>query len=92
MTINKAALAKNISNKIDTSSEMGKEILESFLNILKKSYLNNKKIKIHKFGTFFKKTSPERIGRNPKTNESYIISVRNKLYLSVSNNIKKELN
>ena len=49
-------------------------------------------LKISKFGTFFYHRSPERIGRNPKTNKSYIIQARSNLKFLTSSNIKATIN
>ena len=63
----------------------------SFIDIIKS---NSKKcdIKIHEFGTFYMHSSPKRIGRNPKTKESYIIPNITKLSFKASKKIKDILN
>ena len=67
-----------------------KAILNSFINIIKKNKL--KKIKISNFGTFYFHTTPQRLGRNPKTKEEFIIPKRQKLILKASNAVKNKLN
>ena len=49
-------------------------------------------IKVANFGTFSNKVTPQRIGRNPKTGEEFIITERVKLNFIVSNKIKEQLN
>ena len=63
----------------------------SFIDIIKS---NSKKcdIKIHAFGTFYMHSSPKRMGRNPKTKESYIIPSTTKLSFKASKKIKDILN
>ena len=90
MTLTKLKITQNISTKLKLSYNDSKKILEFFLYKIINSH--DKKIKINNFGTFYYKKTPERLGRNPKTKESYIIEERLKLYLSVSNKVKKELN
>ena len=51
-----------------------------------------KAVKIKNFGTFKVQTTQKRIGRNPKTKESYIIRPLKKLNFTSSNLVKKELN
>ena len=66
-------------------------VLESLLLLIK----NNSKTKIVKlsgFGSFNYKRTIQRIGRNPKTEESYIIPILNKLNFKPSNKIKADLN
>ena len=49
-------------------------------------------IKLHKFGTFYNKTTPERIGRNPKTLEVYKIKTSRRLSFRPSNSVKENIN
>ena len=61
------------------SKSDSKDLLESFLDFIKKNSSNS--VKILNFGTFYNHKSPKRIGRNPKTKEEFIISKREKLFL-----------
>ena len=67
-----------------------KALLNSFINIIKKN--KSKKIKISNFGTFYFHITPQRLGRNPKTKEEFIIPKRQKLILKASNAVKNKLN
>ena len=51
-----------------------------------------KKVKVNGFGTFKRENTPERVGRNPRTKEEYIIPKMNKLRLIASNIIKLKIN
>lgn len=91
MSFNKKYLTKDIAKYAKISIEDSSLILESFLSLVK----NKPKINIVKlsgFGTFSLKKSPKRMGRNPKTKESYIIPEMNKINFKPSNAIKKRLN
>ena len=88
---NKKYISKEISSSTKLSIDVSKKILESFLNIIKKN-AKSKKIKLSHFGSFDFKNTPKRIGRNPKTKESYIIPSMNKLNFKASNKIKKLIN
>ena len=91
MNITKNNIVKNITKKSLTSSSEASKILEIFLLLIK----NNAKlgtVKVNGFGTFSFKKTPKRIGRNPKTQDSYIIPVLNKLNFSPSNKIKEKIN
>ena len=49
-------------------------------------------VKISNFGTFYTKYTPQRLGRNPKTKEEFIISKRLKLFFKPSNKIRSIIN
>lgn len=91
MTINKKNLVRNLNKNLSISFEEGSKILDKLLFIIK-SNSRRKILKISGFGTFAYKKTPERIGRNPKTKESYIIHKANKLSFKASSKIKEILN
>jgi len=91
MTLTKKSISKNLSKKLDINSNQGAIFFDTFIDLIIKNS-KNKRVKILNFGVFFNKISPKRIGRNPKTMESYIIQSRTKLFFLPSNNIKKEIN
>ena len=91
MTYTKASISKKIATKLSISNTDSSKILDSFLLLVKQN-ANSRIIKISGFGTFQVKETPKRIGRNPKTKESYIINARNKLTFKSSNKLKNSLN
>jgi len=91
MNFSKSDIVKNISRKSLVSAGDAKNILESFLSLIKSSS-KLRPVKLSSFGTFSFKKTPSRLGRNPKTKDSYIISELNKLNFKSSNKIKKNLN
>tara|TARA_B100001989_G_C24271959_1_gene332126 strand:+ start:152 stop:424 length:273 start_codon:yes stop_codon:yes gene_type:complete len=87
----KADIAKKISKDLNLPYETSSGIVNAFISIVKeKSKVSS--VKISNFGTFKTHKSPERLGRNPKTKESYIIAPREKLIFRLSNKLKKFLN
>jgi integration host factor subunit alpha len=91
MNYSKTDIVKDISKKSLVSTGDARNILESFLYLIKnKSKLRT--VKLSSFGTFSFKKTPKRIGRNPKTNDSYIIPELNKLNFKPSNKTKENLN
>ena len=91
MSISKSDISKKISGNIDMTKLEASSFLDKFLLLLKKQVMLND-VKISGFGTFRIRLSPKRIGRNPKTKESYIIQPMRKVTLKVSNKLKKILN
>lgn len=86
----KACIVKKISKDVGLSSSYGNAILDSFLKLIISS--KSKKIKISGFGTFSTHHCPSRIGRNPKTKESYIIKPMFKPAFKASKKVKETLN
>ena len=91
MSFSKKDIAKNISSNVDVSEAESTLLVNSFINIIK---IKSKKssLKIASFGTFSTKKTPERIGRNPKTKQEFIISERSKLKFSASNKLRNLIN
>jgi len=87
----KASIAKEISSKTLISSKDSKKIIDSFISTIIRN-VESKTIKINRFGTFKYQNTPKRLGRNPKTKESYIINPMKKVIFKASNYSKKVLN
>ena len=91
MSLKKSDIAKNISSKVSISESVSKELVSSFIDIIKLKS-NEADVKVANFGTFANKVTPQRVGRNPKTGKEHIISERVKLNFIVSNKVKELLN
>ena len=91
MNFSKIDIIKNISKKSSVSAGDATSILESFLSSIKNKS-KSKLIKLSGFGSFSFKKTPERRGRNPKTQDSYIIPELNKLNFKPSNKTKENIN
>lgn len=87
----KLSISKNLKNKLDISLNDSKVFFEIFLMLIKKES-RSKKVKINGFGVFYFHITPNRIGRNPKTLESYIIRPTKKLIFKASSKTKEILN
>ena len=91
MNFIKNNIIKNIAKKSLVSSGEASGILESFL-LLIKGKAKLKSVKLNSFGSFSFKKTPKRLGRNPKTKDSYIIPMLNKLNFKSSSKIKEKIN
>ena len=91
MSFGKKDIYNNISSKALISKDNSKEFFTNFLNLVA-SKSNSRVVKISNFGTFYTKSTPQRLGRNPKTKEEFIISKRSKLFFKPSNKIKSIIN
>jgi nucleoid DNA-binding protein len=91
MNVTKKNIIKNINNESLISIEDASKFLESFLlNIKRQAKLYD--IKLSGFGTFSFKKTHKRLGRNPKTLDSYIIPEMNKLKFKTSAKTKEKIN
>ncbi len=78
--------------QIGYSKKISENLIDDLFEIILENLIKYKKVKIAKFGTFILKKKKERIGRNPKTKESKIISERYVVLFKVSNEFKKYIN
>ena len=91
MSFGKKDIILNISSKALISKDDSKNFFKNFLNLVT-SKSKSRKVKISNFGTFYTKNTPQRLGRNPKTKEEFVISKRSKLFFKPSNKIRSIIN
>ena len=78
--------------QIGFSKKISEVLLEDIFQLILKNIISSKKVKISKFGTFVLHKKSQRIGRNPKTKESKIISERNVILFKPSKEFKNYIN
>tara|TARA_Y100000996_G_scaffold157765_1_gene121667 strand:+ start:580 stop:822 length:243 start_codon:yes stop_codon:yes gene_type:complete len=78
--------------QIGYSKKISENLLEDFFEIILLNLKKNKKVKIAKFGTFELRFKKKRIGRNPKTKESAVISERKVILFKPSKELKNKIN
>ena len=88
---NKNYISRKIALNSRLSMKESKNFLDFFISIIKDN-AKSRKIKLSRFGTFEYKKTPKRMGRNPKTIESYIIPIMKKLNFKASNKLKNFIN
>ena len=91
MSLTKSIIINKIKKSSSLTSSEALSIFESFLSLIK-SKSKSKSVKLSSFGTFSFKKTPKRVGRNPKTQDSYIIPELKKLNFKPSNKVKEHLN
>ena len=91
MSLTKNNIINNLKKDSSLSVIEASSIFESFLSLIK-SKSKSKSIKLSGFGTFSFKKTPKRVGRNPKTKDSYIIPKLNKLNFKSSDKVKRQIN
>ena len=87
---------KNLVNSVYMQLGFSKQISESLIDEFFITIINNikleKKLKIAKFGTFTIREKKSRVGRNPKTKESKLISSRKVVLFKASKEFKDLVN
>lgn len=91
MNITKAVISRKISDDLNIKLADSNKLTCSFFEKIKNES-SDKTVKLNGFGTFSYRMTKKRIGRNPKTKESYIIEPMFKLALTISTKIKEVLN
>ena len=85
-------LINSLYMQIGFSKKISQNILDDLLTTITDNIVSNKKIKISKFGTFSIREEKSRVGRNPKTKVSKIISSRNVVLFKPSKEFKNLIN
>ena len=90
--LTKKDIINSIYMQIGFSKKISSNLLEDILFVLTQNIIESKKVKISNFGTFEVRTKKRRIGRNPKTKESKIITERKVILFKPSKKFKNYLN
>ena len=78
--------------QIGFSKKISETLLEDVFELILLNIIKHKKVKIAKFGTFLLRNKKQRLGRNPKTKETKVISERNVILFRASKELKKYIN
>ena len=78
--------------QIGFSKKISETLLEDIFELILNNIIEYKKVKIAKFGTFTLRNKKQRIGRNPKTKETKIITARNVILFKASKELKEYIN
>ena len=78
--------------QIGFSKNISENLIDDFLRTIIDNLINEKKLKLSKFGTFTVRSKKSRIGRNPKTKEQKTISDRDVVLFKASKEFKDLVN
>ena len=92
INLTKKDLINSVYMEIGFSKKISENLLDDVINTIIDNLKINKKLKISKFGTFSIRNKKKRIGRNPLTKESKVISDRNVVLFKPSNEFKDLVN
>ena len=89
--LTKKDISKKINSRIGLSKAYTNKITDNLINILK-SLIKNKEINIKNFASFKIIEKKERVGRNPKNNDTYLIKARKSLSFKISKRLNNKIN
>ena len=92
INLTKKDLVNLIYMQLGFSKQISENLIEDFLSTIVSNIKNEKKLKLSKFGTFSIRQKKSRIGRNPKTKETKVISSRNVVLFKPSKEFKEFVN
>jgi integration host factor subunit alpha len=87
----KVNIINNLSKSTGFSNSFSKKLINDLINVLIESIKNNEFI-LKNIGTFKIIIKKERIGRNPKTKDEFIISSRKSISFKAAKKIINTLN
>ena len=74
------------------SKQISENLIEDFFSTIVSNINQEKKLKLSRFGTFSIRKKKQRIGRNPKTKETKMISSRDVVLFKPSKEFKEFVN
>ena len=88
----KKDLVNLVYMQLGFSKQISENLIEDFLLTIVSNIKQEKKLKLSKFGTFSIRQKKSRIGRNPKTKETKMISSRDVVLFKPSKEFKDFVN
>jgi integration host factor subunit alpha len=92
MTLTKADIVDTIYNQLDLPKARSTQVVDSLLEIIKKTLENGEDVLISGFGKFCVKEKRKRIGRNPQTRENLMLSERRVVRFRCSGRLRDKIN
>ena len=90
--LTKKDLVNSVCMQLGFSKQISENLIEDFLSTIVLNIKDEKKLKLSKFGTFSIRKKESRIGRNPKTKETKMISSRDVVLFKPSKEFKEFIN
>ncbi len=92
MALRKAQIVETIKNQTGFTKNKSSEIVETVLEIIKRSLENGDDVLISGFGKFCVKEKKERKGRNPATGEAMMLEPRRVVTFKCSGKLRDRIN
>jgi len=92
MTLTKADLIDATYNRVDLPKTKSTRVVDSLLEIIKKTLENGEDVLISGFGKFYVKEKSKRRGRNPHTGEDLMLGERRVVRFNCSGRLREKVN
>ena len=92
INLTKKDLVNTVYMQIGFSKQISENLIEEFFSLIVLNLKKKRNVKISNFGTFSIRSKKSRIGRNPKTKESKVISERDVVLFKPSKEFKEFIN
>ena len=92
INLTKKDLVNLVYMRLGFSKQISENLIEDFLLTIVSNIKEEKKLKLSKFGTFSIRQKKSRLGRNPKTKETKVISSRDVVLFKPSKEFKEFVN
>ena len=92
MTLTKAHIVDSIYNRLETYKDRSIEVVESLLEIVKRTLADGEDVLISGFGKFCVKDKGQRRGRNPQTGKDMTLRSRRVVAFACSGVLRDKIN
>jgi integration host factor subunit alpha len=92
MTIAKANIVEAVAEQIGYTKNQTSEIIETLLEIIKRTIESGEDVLVSGFGKYCVKTKHERRGRNPATGEDMMLEPRRVVTFKCSGKLRDRIN
>ena len=92
MTLTKIQIVESIQNRISFPKSRSSEIVETLLEIIKRTLSSGEDVLVSEFGRFCVREKKERKGRNPATGEDMMLEPRKVVTFKCSGKLRKRVN
>lgn len=92
MTLTKAYIVESLQEQLDIPKKQSEEIIESVLEIMKRTLESGEDVMVSGFGKFCVKKKGKRRGRNPATGKDMILKARKIVTFVCSGKLRDRVN
>ena len=92
MSLTKIQIVESIHNEIGIPKNKSTEIVETLLEVIKKTLASGEDVMISNFGRFCVKEKKERRGRNPATGDDLMLEPRKVVTFKCSGKLRDKIN